>query len=96
MHVCRKEERQSAKWRIPVGTADTTRRRGWLTTIMATTQKKEKERRRDGRGGTRVGATRSQKLGGEGAPIDVGTGGVRGSDERSDRRAEERQKRVQT
>ena len=34
------------------------RRRGWLTTIMATIQDKEKERRRDGRGGTRVGVTR--------------------------------------
>jgi hypothetical protein len=34
------------------------RRRGWLATIMATAQEKEKERRRDGRGGTRVGATR--------------------------------------
>jgi hypothetical protein len=29
-------------------------------------------------------------------PIDVGTRGVRGSDERGDRRAEEGQKRVQT
>ena len=34
------------------------RRRGWLTTIVAITQEKEKEGRKDGRGGTRVGTTR--------------------------------------
>ena len=34
------------------------RRREWLTTIVAITQEKEKEGRRDGRGGTRVGARR--------------------------------------
>jgi hypothetical protein len=34
------------------------RRRGWLTAIVATTQEKEKEGRRDGRGGTRIGTTR--------------------------------------
>ena len=49
----------------------------------------ERERRDQGR-------YIAQKKGGEGAPIDVGTGGVRGSDERGVRRAEERQKRVQT
>jgi hypothetical protein len=60
------------------------RRKGWLTAIVAMTQEKEKEGKRNGRGGTRVST-----------PIDVGT--VRGSDEeRGDRRAEERQKRVQT
>ena len=39
---------------------------------------------------------KTQKLGGEGMPIDIGTGGVRGSDDRGDRKAEEKQKRVQT
>ena len=34
------------------------RRREWLTTIVAITQEKEKEGRRDGRGGTRIGARR--------------------------------------
>jgi hypothetical protein len=73
------------------------RRREWLTTIMTAMQEKAKEGRRDGRGGTRVGAAcNTQKSGGEGAPIDIGTEGVRGSNERGDRRAEERQKRVQT
>ena len=33
------------------------RRREWLTTIVAITQEKEKEGRRDGRGGTRIGTT---------------------------------------
>ena len=71
------------------------RRRELLTTIMGTIQEKEKEGKRNGRGGTRVGTTRKNREGG-GIPIDIGTGGVRGSDERGDRRAEEGQKRVQT
>jgi hypothetical protein len=69
------------------------RRREWLTTIVATTQEKEKEEGRERRDQDRC---KTQKLGGEGVPIDVGTGGVRGSDERGDRKAEERHKRVQT
>jgi hypothetical protein len=39
------------------------RRRGWLTTIVVTTQEKEKEGRRDGRGGTRIGTTRKNREG---------------------------------
>ena len=34
------------------------RRREWLTTIVAITQEKEKEGRRDGTGGRRIGAPR--------------------------------------
>jgi hypothetical protein len=49
----------------------------------------ELERRDQGRHNT-------QKSGGGGTPIDVGTGGLRGSDERGDRRAEEEHKRAQT
>jgi hypothetical protein len=44
---------------------------------------------------TRVGTMRKKWEGCVCVPINVGTGGVRGSDERGDRRAEERQKRVQ-
>jgi hypothetical protein len=39
------------------------RRREWLTTIVAITQEKEKEGRRDGRGGTRIGTTRKNREG---------------------------------
>jgi hypothetical protein len=39
------------------------RRRELLTTIMGTAQEKEKERKRTGRGGTRVGATRKKREG---------------------------------
>ena len=72
------------------------RRGEWLTTIVATIQEKEKEGRRGGRGGTRIGTRRKNWEGGRGTPVDTGTGGVRGSDERGDRTAEERHKRVQT
>ena len=71
------------------------RRRELLTTITGTMQEKEKEGKKNGRGGTRAGTMR-KKMGREGTPVDVGTGGVRGSNERGDRRAEERQKRLQT
>ena len=40
------------------------RRREWLTTIVATIQEKEKEGRRGGRGGTRIGTTRKNWEGG--------------------------------
>ena len=39
------------------------RRRELLTTIMGTTQEKEKEGKRNGRGGTRVGTTRKNREG---------------------------------
>jgi hypothetical protein len=71
------------------------RRREWLTTVVAMTQEKDK-RGEEGRERRDQDRHKTQKLGGEGVPIDVGTGGVRGSDERGDRKAEERQKRVQT
>ena len=39
------------------------RRRELLTTIMGTAQEKEKERKRNGRGGTRVGTMRKKREG---------------------------------
>jgi hypothetical protein len=53
------------EWGIPVGRAETTRKgereeEGAVTTTMGTTQEKEKEGKRNGRGGTRVGATRKK------------------------------------
>jgi hypothetical protein len=47
------------------------RRRRWLTAVAATTQEKEKEGRRDGRGMSDQGRCNTQKLGGEGTTIDV-------------------------
>ena len=88
------------EWRIPVGRAETTRKGEREEEGAAdddhgnNTRKRERgEEERERRDQGRYNA---QKKGGEGIPIDVGTGGVRGSDERGDRRAEERQKRVQT
>jgi len=88
------------EWRIPVGRAETTRKgereeEGAADDDHGNNTRKrergeeERERRDQGRYNT-------QKSGGGGIPIDIGTGGVRGSDERGDRRAEEGQKRVQT
>ena len=57
---------------------------------------RKRERGEEGRERRDQDRCKTQKLGGEVVPIDVGTGGVRGSDERGDRKAEERQKRVQT
>ena len=54
------------------------------------------ERGEEGRERRDQGRHNTQKSGGEGTPTDIGTGGVRGSDERGDRTAEERHKRVQT
>ena len=56
---------------------------------------RKRERGEEGRERRDQDRYNTQKSGGEGTPIDIGTGGVRGSDERGDRRAEERQKRVQ-
>ena len=56
---------------------------------------RKRERGEEGRARRDQDRYNTQKSGGEGTPIDIGTGGVRGSDERGDRRAEERQKRVQ-
>ena len=106
----RKEERQSAKygttdlgveeWRIPVGTAETSRKGEGEEEGLADddhgNNTRKREREEEGRERRDQGRCNTQKLGGEGVPIDIGTGGVRGSDERGDRRAEERQKRVQT
>ena len=73
------------------------RRRELLTTVMVNgNNARKREREEEGRERRDQGRCNTQKLGGEGVPIDIGTGGVRGSDERGDRRAEERQKRVQT
>ena len=57
---------------------------------------KKRERGEEGRERRDQGRYNTQKLRGKGIPIDTGTGGVRGSDERGDRTAEERHKRVQT
>ena len=57
---------------------------------------RKRERGEEGRERRDQDRHNTQKLEGEGTLIDVGTGGVRGSDERGDRTAEKRQKRVQT
>ena len=57
---------------------------------------KKRERGEEGRERRDQGRYNTQKLRGKGMSIDTGTGGVRGSDERGDRTAEERHKRVQT
>ena len=57
---------------------------------------RKRERGEEGRERRDQGRCNTQKMGGKGIPIDAGTGGVRGSDERGDRTAEERHKRVQT
>jgi hypothetical protein len=56
---------------------------------------RKRERGEEGRERRDQDRHNTQKPGGEGALFDIGTGGVRESDERGDRRAEERQKRVQ-
>jgi hypothetical protein len=111
MHVHARAERKKGrvqnttdfgveKWRIPVGRAETTRKGEreeegaadddhWNNARKRERGEEERERRDQGR-------HNAQKKGGEPVPIDVRTRGVRGSDERGDRRAEERQKRVQT
>jgi hypothetical protein len=69
-------------------------RREWLTTAMGTPQEKDKEGKRNGRGGTRVGAKRKNREGGaRQSTLERGEceGVTRGA---TDRRAEERQKRV--
>jgi hypothetical protein len=101
--VSKKGRKQNAtdlgveEWRIPVGRAETTREGEGEEEVVAgddhgnNTRKRERGKR-NGRGGTRVGGKRKNRA--RCMSIDVGTGGVRGSDERGDRRAEERQKRV--
>jgi hypothetical protein len=88
------------EWRIPVGRAETTRKGEGEEERVADddhdNQARKNERGEEGRERRDQGRCNTQKSGGEGAPIGVGAGRVRGSDERGDRRAEERQKRVQT
>jgi hypothetical protein len=90
---------------IPVGRAETTRKKGEGEKERVAdddfgNNARKRERGEDGRERRDQDQCNTQKSGGEGVPIDVGTGGVRGvdrgSDERGDRTAEERQKRVQT
>jgi hypothetical protein len=89
------------EWRIPVGRAETTRKGEGEEEGVAdgncgnNTRKRERERGEEGRERRDQDRCKTQKLGGEGMPIDIGTGGGRRSDERGDRKAEERQKRVQ-
>jgi len=88
------------EWRIPVGRAETNRKgegeEGGVADDDGGKNTRKRERGEGGRERRDQDRYKTQKLGGEGIPIDVGTGGVRGSDERGDRKAEERQKRVQT
>jgi hypothetical protein len=88
------------EWRTPVGRAETTRKgegeEGRVADDDHDSHARKSERGEEGRERRDQGRHNTQKSGGEGTPIDIGTGGVRGSDERGDRRAEERQKRVQT
>jgi hypothetical protein len=88
------------EWRTPVGRAETTRKgegeEERVTDDDHDSHARKSERGEEGRERRDQGRQNTQKPGGEGASIDFGTGGVRGSDERGDRRAEERQKRVQT
>ena len=89
------------EWRIPVGRAETTRKGEREEKGAAdgdhgnTTRKRERGEEGRERRDQDQGRYNAQKMGGEGIPIYVGTGGVRGSDERGDRTAEKRQKRVQ-
>jgi hypothetical protein len=87
------------EWRIPVGRAETTRKGEGEEERVADgdcgNNARIRERGEEGRERRDQGRYNTQKSGGEGTPIDIGAGGVRESDERGDRRAEERQKRVQ-
>ena len=87
------------EWRIPVGRAETNRKGEGEEEGVADddcgNNTRKRERGEEGRERRDQDRYNTQKSGGEGTPIDIGTGGVRGSDERGDRRAEERQKRVQ-
>ena len=88
------------EWRIPVGRAETNRKGEGEEEGVADgdcgNNTRKRERGEEGRERRDQDRYKTQKLGGEGMPIDIGTGGVRGSYERGDRKAEERQKRVQT
>ena len=88
------------EWRIPVGRAETTRKGEGEEEGVADddcgNNTRKGERGEEGRERRDQDRYNTQKLGEEGTPIDIGTGGARGSDERGDRTAEERQKRVQT
>jgi hypothetical protein len=87
------------EWGIPVGRAETTRKGEGEEERVADgdydNHARKSERGEEGRERRDQGRQNTQKSGGEGTPTDIYTGGVRGSDERGDRRAEERQKRVQ-
>ena len=88
------------EWRIPVGRAETNRKGEGEEVGVADgdcgNNTRKRERGEEGRERRDQDRYKTQKLGGRGMPIDTGTGGVRGSDERGDRTAEERHKRVQT
>ena len=88
------------EWRIPVGRAETNRKgegeEGGVADDDCGNNTRKRERGEEGRERRDQDRYKTQKLGRRGVPIDTGTGGVRGSDERGDRTAEERHKRVQT
>ena len=74
------------EWRIPVGRAETTRKGEGEEEGVADddcgNNTRKRERGEEGRERRDQDRCKTQKLGGEGMPIDIGTGGVRGSDER--------------
>jgi hypothetical protein len=86
--------------RTPVGRAETTRKGAGEEEGVADddfgNDTRKRERGEEGRERRDQDRRNTQKLGGEGTPIDVGAGGVRGSDERGHRRAEETHNRVPT
>jgi hypothetical protein len=88
------------EWRIPVGRAETKRKGEGEEEGVADddcgNNTRKRERGEEGRERRDQDRYKTPKLGGRGMPIDAGTGGVRGSDERGDRTAEERHERVQT
>jgi hypothetical protein len=83
------------EWRTPVERAETTTKGEGDEERAADgdheSHARKSERGEGGRERRDQGRRNTQKPGGEGrpTPIDIGTGGVRGSDERGDRRAEE-------
>jgi hypothetical protein len=81
------------EWRIPVGRAETTWKgegeEGRVADDGYDSHARKNERGEEGRERRDQGRCTAQKSGGEGTPIDIGTGGARGSDERGDRKARE-------
>jgi hypothetical protein len=71
-------------------------RRGGVADDDCGNNTRKRERGEEGRERRDQDRYNTSTLGGRGMPIDAGTGGVRGNDERGDRTAEEWHERVQT